>query len=390
MQNIGINKLAIICYFCTLVFACGYGASTIGAGTPASTNKITVDSVTSSSEIWSRVRQRFNVSSSASQPLIQRHIKNLSKHQDYINKIMRNASPYLYYVLGEVEKRGMPSEIALVPMIESTFDPQVLSSKGAAGMWQIMPALGRLHGLKQNAWYDGRKDVYESTKVALDHLEYLHKRFNGNWPLALAAYNAGEGRVLKAMKQNKSAKKPTDFWSLKLPLETMHYVPKILAMAVIIKSPKTYGVKLPAIPDKAVITRVNPGKAIDITRAAKLTGTSETQLRKLNSGMKKTVHQSNGPYHLVVPIAQAQKITQNAKVATSAAPKKASEKPKAAVKKATPKATAKATKTHIVKSGESLPTISKKYKVSYATLMKLNHLKAKHILHPGQKLIISA
>ncbi len=390
MQKICTSKLSIIYYFLALIFVSGYCATASHGATNTTTTlpkKITTES-TSSSEIWSRLRQHFNLSTTASHPLIQRHIKNLSKHQDYIDKIMRNASPYLYYVLGEVEKRGMPSEIALVPMIESTFDPQVISSKGAAGVWQIMPVLGRMHGLKQTAGYDGRKDVYESTKVALDHLQYLHKRFNGNWPLALAAYNAGEARVLRAIKQNKSAKKPTDFWSLKLPTETTHYVPKILAIATIIKSPKTYGVNLSSIPNKAVIKRIDTGKAIDIAHAAKLTGTSETQLRKLNSGLKKSAQQ-NSTHYLVVPIHSAGNIA-NAAPKSTAAPKttaKTTNTKMADVKIASSNAKAK-TKVHIVKRGDNLPLISEKYHVKLSKLTSANNLKVSSIIHPGQRIII--
>jgi len=259
-----------------------------------------------SHEIWGRVRQRFHLSA-ASTPLFKRHLSQFSKSQSYINKLVQNASPYFFYILEEVEKRGMPSEIALLPMIESEFNPHNKSPKGAVGLWQIMPALGRLHHLKQNAWYDGRKDVYESTKVALDHLAYLHKRFNGNWFLALAAYNSGETKVLRAIKQNKSNKKSTDFWSLALPTETKHFVPKLLALAAIIQSPKSHGISLPSIPNKPIFARVSTGKALDIAHAAKLAEVSETQLRKLNPGFhKKSMHPS-GPFHLLVPVHQADK-----------------------------------------------------------------------------------
>jgi membrane-bound lytic murein transglycosylase D len=271
-----------------------------------------------SNEIWGRVRARLDLSASQStQPLFQRHLKSFAQHQDYINKVVKNASPFFFYVLEEVEKRGMPSEIALLPIIESDFNPHTLSHKGALGLWQIMPTLGKMHGLKQNAFYDGRKDVYESTKVALDHLEYLHKRFNGNWLLALAAYNCGETRILRAMSQNRVAKKSTEFWALKLPKETTHYVPKLLALAAIIKSPKEYGVVLPTIANKPVFTRVNTGKPIDIAHAARLVDISETQLRRLNPGVKKTASAS-GPFHLVVPVHHAENFKQQMDKAPSA------------------------------------------------------------------------
>lgn len=377
------------------------------------------DTNTASTEIWSRVRPRLNLGQAQSgQPLLQRHIRSFSQHQDYINKVIKNASPYFFYILEEVERRGMPSEIALLPIIESDFNPHTLSHKGAVGLWQLMPSLGRIHGLKQNASYDGRKDVYESTKVALDHLQYLHKRFNGNWLLAIAAYNCGEGRMQQAMRQNRSARKSTDFWSLKLPKETMHFVPKLLAFAAIVKSPKQYGVVLPAIPNKPVITRVNTGKPINIAHAAKLVDISETQLRRLNPGHKKS--SSNGaPFHLVVPIHQADSfkkkvpsttVTQKA-ASTSTASSKSTKTAKSLTKQAKTttsskvtskdvsvvskgkdkaKSKSKAKVVHIVKRGESIPKICKKYKVKVSTVLANNNLKYSSIIQPGQRIIIKA
>jgi membrane-bound lytic murein transglycosylase D len=179
-----------------------------------------------------------------------------------------------------------------------------------------MPTLGRIHGLKQNSQYDGRRDVYESTKVALDHLQYLHKKFNGNWPLALAAYNAGETKVMNAMKKNRSANKSTDYWSLKLPKETTHFVPKLLAVSTIIKSPQRYGVKLPAIQDKPVFTRVHTPQALNIAHAAKMADVPEKQLRKLNPGLNKKADSTPGPINLVVPIHGVQGIKNKVNAAT--------------------------------------------------------------------------
>lgn len=238
------------------------------------------------SEIWSRTRSHLALQSAKSSTIFQRHVKNYARSQDYINKVVRNASPYFYYVLQEVEKRGMPGEIALLPIIESDFNPNCTSNKGAVGIWQIMPELARLHGLKRNTHYDGRKDITQSTKVALDHLQYLHKKFNGNWLLALAAYNSGESRVQKAIKKNKAAHQPTDFWSLKLPKQTLDYVPKLLAISAIIKSPAQYGLVLPKIADQAVFTRVNTGKTIDLQAAAKTVPKKQAVLAKNKPAQK--------------------------------------------------------------------------------------------------------
>lgn len=369
---------------------------------------------TTQNEIWSRVRSRLHIATPTSAALYQRHVKQYARSQSYINKLADNASPYLYYILEEVEKRGMPSEIALLPMIESDFNPFTMSHKGALGLWQIMPTLGHIYGLKQNSVYDGRRDIYESTKVALDHLEYLHKKFGKNWLLALAAYNSGESRVQNAIKKNKALKKPTDYWSLPLPQETKNYVPKLLALASIVKSPKQHGVVLPAIPNQPVFTRLETPKPIAIASAAKLANVSESQLRKLNPGFKKTANPT-GPFKLVVPIQGANNVKVKIKATTVEQPKsttknttsttttktvpvaksstaknsKASTDVTTVSKKSASTSTSKKAKIHVVKRGESLPKIAQKHKIKISSLLAKNNLKsASSIIHPGQKLVI--
>ncbi|HRE30761.1 MAG TPA: transglycosylase SLT domain-containing protein [Candidatus Berkiella sp.] len=348
----------------------------------------------SSVEIWSRVRDQFHLNAPTSMPSMQKQIRKLTRSQGYINELANNASPYLYYILEEVEKRGMPSEIALLPMIESTFNPHAASNKGAAGLWQLMPSLGRLYGLKQNAWYDGRKDIYESTKVALDHLEYLHKRFNGNWLLALAAYNSGETKVMTAIRINRMASKGTDFWSLKLPKETSEFVPKLLALAALIKAPKQYGVSLPSIPNKQVFTRINTGRAMDISHAAKLVDVSENQLRKLNPGLHKRSMNPQGPFNLVVPVKGAKQFTRQqptvpkpTATTTSSTTAAAAAKPAAsattkpivvantAVKESSKPATAAkmvSTSRYQIKKGDNIEKIAKQFHTTPAAIQKLN------------------
>lgn len=362
-----------------------------------------------STEIWSRVRGQFHLSAPTSMPSMQKQIRKLTRSQDYINELANNASPYLYYILEEVEKRGMPSEIALLPMIESTFNPHAASHAGAAGLWQLMPSLGRLYGLKQNAWYDGRKDIYESTKVALDHLEYLHKRFNGNWLLALAAYNSGETKVMTAIRINRMQSKGTDFWSLKLPRETTEFVPKLLALAALIKAPKQYGVSLPSIPNKPVFTRVNTGKALEISHAAKLVDVSETQLRKLNPGLHKRAMNPNGPFNLVVPVKGAKQFTAQqthtiankaitttltkAVSATTAVTQKEITKPAAATKSVT---IASTQSRYQVKRGDNIEKIAKRFQTTPAAIQKLNGLPndvvviGKTLLIPGKQTAVAA
>lgn len=310
MLKNNLNKFLLILFLIAGVYPLAYGFFHQDNGIFSQWDNIKPNleiksALRTTSEIWPRVRDQLDISAPKSKPAMQKQLKKLSNSPDHVQEIMENASPYLFFILEEVEKRGMPSEIALIPMIESTFDPHAVSNKGAVGLWQIMPGTGKILGLKRNDWSDDRKDIYESTRAALDHLEYLHKRFNGNWLHALAAYNSGEVPVLKAIKKNKSAKKPTDFWSLSLPKQTTDYVPKILAVAAVIQSPKTYGIELPKIPNKPVFKRIETSKPITISHAAKLAKVPETRLKELNPGLKKKSMNPKGPYRIVVPIQRA-------------------------------------------------------------------------------------
>jgi membrane-bound lytic murein transglycosylase D len=168
-------------------------------------------------------------------PEVQKYFKKFNQSRNSFIKTTTLARSYLYHILEQVEKRKLPGELALLPMLESNFQPHAISNRGAVGLWQFMPATGRQLGLKQRAGYDGRKDVKASTTAALNYLEYLHKKFNRDWMLALAAYNAGEGTVERAIKRNKKTGKPTSFWFLKLPKQTREYVPKFLALAQMIR-----------------------------------------------------------------------------------------------------------------------------------------------------------
>ena len=166
---------------------------------------------------------------------VQQYQKWSSQHPTYLKNLFERAEPFLYYILNELEKRNMPTEIALLPAIESAYKPNAVSKSKASGLWQFIPSTGKHYGLKQNWWYDGRRDVIASTDGAIKYLKYLNNMFDGDWLHALAAYNSGEGRVMRAIKKNKREGKPTDFWSLALPKETRAYVPKLLALADILR-----------------------------------------------------------------------------------------------------------------------------------------------------------
>ncbi|MBT8135057.1 MAG: transglycosylase SLT domain-containing protein, partial [Gammaproteobacteria bacterium] len=203
----------------------------------------------SSVSIWPRVRAGFQLPDDVEHKSLQDEIDWLARHPEYMQRVMRRADPFIYYILEEAEKRDLPTELVLLPIVESAYQPFAYSHGRAAGIWQFIPSTGKYYGLKQNWWYDGRRDIYASTQAALNYLESLNKQFKGDWMLALAAYNSGSGTVQRAIRRNKKQNKPTDFWHLKLPKETRAYVPKLLALKAVISDPDQYNVSLRCISD---------------------------------------------------------------------------------------------------------------------------------------------
>ncbi|MGF1688244.1 LysM peptidoglycan-binding domain-containing protein [Photobacterium japonica] len=224
------------------------------------------------------------------------------RHPGHLQTVANRAQPFLFLITEEIEKRNMPLELALLPVVESSFDQFAYSHGRAAGLWQITPPTGRSFGLQQDWWYDGRRDVVESTRAALDLLEYLNRKFDGNWLHALAAYNTGEGRVFRAIRKNKAAGKPTDFWHLDLPKETSGYVPKLLAVADVIKNQQKYGIEIPEIANKPAVQLVKPGTQMDLAMAAQFAGISLDKMQSLNPGYNHWATAPDGPSHLLLPI----------------------------------------------------------------------------------------
>lgn len=213
----------------------------------------------SGNNLWDRLRDRMGLVI-AHNPRVDKEIRQLKASPRYLKQLSRRARPYLHFILSEIERRGLPGELALLPEIESNYNPRAVSPKSAAGMWQIIPQTGRRYGLEQNTSYDERNDIRASTRAALDYLQWLHREFQGDWALALAGYNAGEGLVAKARRRNRARGKPTDFWSLDLPTETARYVPKLLAVAKLIERPTHYGMRLPSIPSQPHLKLVDTRK----------------------------------------------------------------------------------------------------------------------------------
>ena len=224
-----------------------------------------------------------------------------ANHPDYLDRVWARAGMYLHYIVGELNQRSMPLELALLPVVESAFEPYAYSRARASGLWQFIPGTGSLYGLKQDWWYDGRRDVVASTRAALDYLQSLHDQFDGDWLLAIAAYNCGEGNVQRAVARNQRAGKPIDFWHLKLPTETRAYVPKLLAMRRIVADPASFGLEFSQIPDEPYFTQVATGGQIDMEVAAEVAGIPKAELYELNPAFHRFATDPTGPYMLLVP-----------------------------------------------------------------------------------------
>ena len=251
-------------------------------------------------DVWQRIRANLTFDVPKNKRItVQRDW--FVKHPNYLDRVAKRAEPFLYYIVEELEKNNVPVELALLPIVESAFDPFAYSHGRASGMWQFVPDTGTRFGMKQNWWYDGRRDVIASTQGAIKYMKYLHKFFDGDWLLALAAYNSGEGRVKRAVKKNKIQGKNTDFWALDLPRETRAYVPKLLALADIIKRPEQFNLSIYEIANNEVISLVDIHSQLDLAKAASLAGLSLTELQRLNPGFNRWSTDPAGPHRLVLP-----------------------------------------------------------------------------------------
>lgn len=255
-----------------------------------------------SSTIWHEMRHHFELADDLhDMPGVKQQVKWYLAHPKTLEKCVTHAGPYLHYVMQQIEDRHLPAELALIPMVESAYDPFVHSWVGATGIWQMMPGTASGLGLKINWWYDGRRDINASTKAALNYLTYLHHFFADDWLLAIAAYDSGEGRIQHAIENNRKHNRSMELWSLALPKETQSYVPKLLALREIVAHPEKYNVELPPIANEPFMSPVDVGHQIDFATAAKLSGVDVATLRKLNPGFRRWATAPNGPHILMVP-----------------------------------------------------------------------------------------
>lgn len=257
--------------------------------------------------VWERLLSLYSLPKIENER-IDREVNWYLNHPQALTTIQQRAEPYLHLILDEVEAKNIPGELALLPVVESAFQPNASSRVEASGLWQFMPGTGRMFGLQQNSWYDGRRDVYASTKAATTYLKQLGETFDGDWLLALASYNWGKGNVKKSIERNEGHNMPTDYWSLRMPEETANYVPKLLAIAKIFANADDYNVNLHHIPNKPYFEVVNLDSQLNLSKAAEMANMSLHDFLKLNPAFNKskTAPEGAGPRRLLIPVAQAE------------------------------------------------------------------------------------
>jgi membrane-bound lytic murein transglycosylase D len=304
-------------------------------------------------DVFDRIRAGFKIDDVES-PRIDQQLAFYANNPQYLERVFGRAVPYMHHIVKEIEARGMPLELALLPVVESAFEPYAQSWVRANGLWQFMPGTGERFGLKQDWWYDGRRDVVASTRAALDYLQYMHDEFFDDWLLAIAAYNCGEFRVQREVNANRAKGLPVDFFSLHLPAETRAYVPKLLAMRRLVANPEDYGIAFSPIPNEPYFEKVDTGGQLDLTLAAELAGITLDEVYELNPGFHRWATDPAGPHFLLLPRDTADAFRRNLELLSP------DERVRVSL--------------HTVKRGESVATIAKKYKTQTIVVRDMNNL----------------
>ncbi len=313
--------------------------------------------------IWQRISQGYQLSHGVTNNhRIDKERLWYANRIKNLENIAKSSAPYIHYIVESLEQRNMPLELALLPVIESAYNPMASSSARAAGLWQFMPHTGRNFKLEQNQWLDARRDVTRSTQAAIDYLAYLNKMFDGDWLLTLAAYNSGEGTVGRAIRNNRAQGKPTDYWNLDLPRETQAYIPRLIAVAQIFSSPQAYGLNLPEVANKPYFAKVKLNHDLEFERLAKLANLSQEELRRLNPAFNYNLVQASTG-HILVPVTQAKHLEQRL---ANLKPTETFQWP-----------------TYKVRSGDNLSIIAKRQGTNVRALKELNQLSS-NMLKVGQ------
>jgi membrane-bound lytic murein transglycosylase D len=326
-----------------------------------------VDIYTEQGDIWEKIRLNLVLQRDLDRNTTQSKLRWYANNQEYLNRVADRATPYIYYIVEQLEQRQMPLDLALLPVVESAYHPFAYSPSRASGIWQFIPGTGQRFGLKQNWWYDGRRDIIAATDAALTYLQELHQEFNGDWLLALAAYNAGEKNVSRALENNRKAGKPVDFWSLKLPRETHGYVPSLLAVAELVADPARYQITLKPITNAPYFQKVEVGSQIDLATVAQLANLGIDEVYTLNPGINHWATDPKGPHYILLPVDKAKPFTEKlAKLSDD-------ERVKWSV--------------HEIRKGDTLGSIAARYHSDITTLRQVNKIKG-NTIRVGQSLLI--
>ncbi len=316
--------------------------------------------------IWARLQAGFRLPGK-SRPAVQRELRMYAAHPGTVDLMLQRAAPYIYLITQQIEKRDMPTELALLPAVESGYDPFAYSQGRAAGLWQFIPGTARRFGLRENWWFDGRRDVVNSTRAALDYLQALANYFHGDWLLALASYNAGRGLIDAQLRENRLRHQPETFWAIALPAETRHYVPRLLALSIIVSHPQEYGVQLPPVPNKPFLETVHVKGQIDLAVAARMAGISLADLYRYNPGYNRWATAPHGPHRLLVPVAKAARLRQRL----------AQLNPARQVQWVR----------HLIRPGETLNELAMRSRTTVALLQTVNHIHGK-IIRAGHHILL--
>lgn len=319
--------------------------------------------------VWTRVRDGFKIPNMENS-VVDENLAKYSKRPDYLQRMANRSQKYLYHIIEEVTARGMPTEIALLPFVESAFVTNAKSRVKAAGLWQFMPATGKHYELDQTMWKDERYDVLQSTAAALTYLQRLHDEFD-DWPLAFAAYNWGEGNVRRAIKRNQSLGLPTDYMSLKMPAETRNYYPKLQAIKNIVQNPNDYGIKLPTIYNEPFFVQIFKDQDIDVKRAAKLAGMSHEEFSTLNPSFNRPVIVASHNHSMLMPTDKLDQFIENL-VAYRTSGKPLS-----------------SWTTYRVQPEDTVAAIARKAHMTEAALREANQIPAGRRIKPGSLVLVS-
>ncbi len=320
--------------------------------------------------VWDRIRSANNFFFDPDSRRVRKEMRRYTQSPGYLLKVTERAEPFLHYIVEELDKAGLPTELALLPIIESAYKIDAHSKSGALGLWQFIRPTAKVYGLKRNWWYEGRQDLQDSTRAAIQYFRDLRDMFDGDWLLVLAAYNAGENTVKAAIKRNEKRGKSTEFWDLALPVETMAYVPRFLAVLAIIQNPEAYDIEIWPVPDSPYFIPIDAGGKTRLSALSKEYSVDFNTLHRLNAGLRRKTTPPHGRHTILLPVAES---SQTASRDAGGFIRAAFHEPTGI--------------SHKVKSGETLSMISRKYGIPVKRIKRNNELRSDHI-RIGQKLLI--